>query len=125
MNVIFNGEAISLFESVADDVPEVMNWVVAEVSLTFAEYIRKTYLRGRAMNYLSGQTYESVKFFKKKDNQMGVRPGVGVRGSLNYLHRFIGTEHEFMQPAYKDWASTNQAGKEAHRLFDKWLESRV
>ena len=62
--------------------------------------IKSDYLSGQALKKVTGQTYNSVQAFFFRNSVWRVRPGVGVRGNLNYLARWTGTEHEFMQPAF-------------------------
>lgn len=62
--------------------------------------IKGNYLSGQALNKITGKTYDSVQAFFFRNTIWRVRPGVGVRGNLNYLARWTGTEHEFMRPAF-------------------------
>lgn len=65
------------------------------------EYIKRGYLIGQALSKRSGLTYGSVKqFYAKREKAWYLRPGVGVRGSLNYLAKWIGTDKEFMKPGF-------------------------
>ena len=79
--------------------PNIYNYILAEIAKDFSNYTRVNYLQGQKMKKRTGLTFNSVKFFKEKELKMGVRPGVGVKGNLNYLNKFIGTKYEFFKPS--------------------------
>lgn len=64
---------------------KIQNFVVAEISKDYAEYQRDRYLSGQYLNIRSGETKESVRFYKVKDGRFEVSPGVGIVGRKNYL----------------------------------------
>lgn len=67
--------------------PAIHNYIISQIAKAFAEH-EKTYLNGVMLNKVSGETYNSVKYFKMKKSHFRVRPGAGVRGRLNYLAIF-------------------------------------
>lgn len=83
-----------------------------------ATYIKRNYLRGQAMRKRTGETYNHLKlFYSKKEKAWYIRPGVGVKGSQNYLARYIGTKREFMKPGWASYlAQTDAQGYIARKL---------
>jgi hypothetical protein len=67
--------------------PAIHNFMISEIAEAFAEHEKK-YLNGLMLNRVTGETYNSVKFFKLKRSHFRVRPGAGVNGRLNYLKIF-------------------------------------
>lgn len=65
------------------------------------DHIKRSFLSGQNLSARSGVTRGSVKqFYDKREKAWYLRPGVGVRGSLNYLAKWIGTDKEFMKPGF-------------------------
>lgn len=86
----------------AKALPNVSNFIAAEVSEEYAEFVRTGYLSGQRLAVRTGETRSSLKFFKTyKAGVFGVRPGVGIRGRLNYLARFERGGRAFMGPSYR------------------------
>ncbi len=83
------------------------SWVrsaVGDVAHEAGDYIKRYYLSGQALDVRSGLTRRSIKqFYDKREKAWYLRPGVGVRGSLNYLAKWIGTDKEFMVPGFKSF----------------------
>ncbi|MEA4864184.1 MAG: hypothetical protein VB088_02160 [Sphaerochaeta sp.] len=91
--------------------PAILNFSASEVADDLASYIRETFLTGRALEKRTGETYDSVRGYKAKRGDQGhfVDFGVGVRGHLNYLHKFSGTQRDFMG-----------RGKDAYEATGRW-----
>lgn len=106
-----------LFLEIADDLPSIGNFIVSQVAEEYADWVRDRYLSGQVLRKLTGETYESTKFFKLQDGAFGVRPGVGVPGNLNYLHRWIGTRKEFMKPSARAFQQAGMPQKTADRIL--------
>ncbi len=86
----------------------ISGWVfsaLGDKTAEFIPFVQDGYLHGQAMRWVTGKTAGSVKMWsgrkRKKEDAWYVRPGVGIRGSLNYLYRWIGTPHEFMAPGFE------------------------
>lgn len=106
------------------DLPKVLNYATAEVAKRFADYTKRNYLLGQSLNRVTGETYNSVKFFKQKEMQMGVRPGVGIRGSLNYLNKYIGTSKEFMKPSSNEFKTSGRAEKVLKFILNQTIKRK-
>jgi len=124
MNISIEGNLQRALLQFNEDLPKVLNYLTAEVAHKFADYTKRNYLLGQALHKRTGRTYNSVKFFKKKNMQMGVRPGVGVRGNLNYLNKWIGTEHEFMAPAARSFQNSGRADKVANFIMRQTIRKK-
>jgi hypothetical protein len=63
------------------------DFALNQVADDYRAYLIDNWLRGQALGVRTGETVGSVKLFryKKKKGQWAVRPGVGIRGSMNYL----------------------------------------
>jgi len=73
------------------------------------QYIKDTFLTGRALAKLTGETYDSVKvFYDKRAKSWYIKPGVGINGHLNYLFKWIGTSKEFMKPGWQEYLSLRE-----------------
>lgn len=90
----------------------------------FAKYVQDAWLRGRAMERITGETADSVQPWTK-NNVIKVRPGVRVPGSLNYLGRFVGTEKEFMRPAWAEFSRGRRVQKAVDKNIEKMLEEVI
>lgn len=98
----------------------------------FTEYVKNSWLSGQAMNRRTGELYNSVKPWTPKgrpkkglfSNVQGVyiRPGVGIPGTLNYLGRYIGTEKEFMIPAFEQFTALGRVQRAVEDNVAKMLD---
>lgn len=89
MLVTTQGNVALNLQEVAKEFPSLTNYIVSEVSKGLAKFQKEGYLRGQYLNKKSGETYDSVRFFKMQNGVFGVRPGSGVVGRLNYLNVFV------------------------------------
>lgn len=87
----------------------------------FRSYVRNFWLRGRALKYVTGETYSHVDSWIK-GSAVYVRPGVGVSGWQNYLCRWIDTDKEFMRPAFKEFSAFGRVEKAVKNNIDKMME---
>ena len=100
---------------------------LALASFRFAEYVRLNKLSGQSLPKLTGETWDSTRSYlmtKKYGANPAymVRPGVGIRGSLNYLYGMArgfavaksGEEYyykkatPFITEAWKEWGGGRQ-----------------
>lgn len=105
--------------------PGLGNYIAYRLSKELAEYIRSRKLSGQVLRKISGETFESTRFFKIKSGIFGVRPGVGIRGRLNYLYRFERGRRAFMGPGAKEFFASAEVEKIESRAlagFVKRLE---
>ena len=100
-------------------------WVISatgDIAREGADYIKDRYLRGRALDRITGTTAGSVKqFYDKKEKSWYIRPGVGIRGSLNYLARWTGTRREFMQTGFNRFLASRNVEAGIVRDLEKKL----
>lgn len=83
-----------------EHLPKWVTMALGDEAHNLERVIKSDYLSGQALNKITGKTYDSVQAFFFRNTIWRVRPGVGVKGNLNYLARWTGTEHEFMRPAF-------------------------
>lgn len=98
--------------------PAVANLISSAISKEYAEYLKGGYLSGQVLGKISGETFDSTKFFKMKNGIFGVRPGSGVTGRLNYLHRFERGDRPFMKPSFASFKSSGRPGRIALRIYN-------
>lgn len=98
-------------EALGGSLPKIADYSAGIVADDMATFIRDTFLKGKALAYRSGRTHKSVQAYKAKFGNQGIYVdfGRGVRGHLNYIHKWTGTNKEFMGP-----------GKAAYEASGKW-----
>lgn len=96
-------------------------FAIREEAEDFVEYVRSSWLSGQAMQVRTGRTRDSVTPWTNKKGQILVRPGVGIPGTLNYLNRWIGTDKEFMYPAFRSFG-TARIGRAIEKNVDRMLD---
>lgn len=99
--------------------------LIGDVAHEAVDYIRQRYLRGQALNYITGETYEHVNaYYDRARREWWIRPGVGVPGSHNYLAKWVGTEKEFMKPGFEAFLHQRVKVEDEikERVEDKWSE---
>lgn len=103
--------------------PKTANYIAAAIGEKYAQFVRENYLSGQRLRSRRGITRASVKFFKERRGIFGVRPGVGVRGRLNYLLRFErGTSRAFMRPSWRAFKASKRHHRIARETIGKLLE---
>lgn len=90
------------------DYPGIGNFIANQAAEGLAEYVVDRKLSGQVLSVRTGETRGSTTFYKIKEGMFGVRPGVGIRGSLNYLIRFERGGRPFMGPAYREYSASGQ-----------------
>jgi hypothetical protein len=131
--------------------PEIHNFIISEIAEAFAHKEKTVF--GAMFDQESGQTRESIKFFKIRRSHFRVRPGAGVNGRLNYLAIFqkggtilpkkkasLAIEFEggvvrlvksvyipprpFVSVADEAFQSSGDADRIAFNTLDRWLTRR-
>ena len=105
-------------------------WLISAVGDKAHEY--KSYVVGSFEQYLTnrtGETRSSIQAWipkrniKKKLAEWYIRPGVRIKGMLNYLYKWVGTDKDFMGGSFEKWSKNAQideyADKEIKKRFDK------
>lgn len=104
IKISIGGNAPETIKKLNEKYPAYVTMAIGDLSHSLADSIRSKFLHGKALDLITGQTEESVKaFYEKRSKSWFVRVGVGIPGSLNYLARWTGTEHEFMAPGFTDF----------------------
>ncbi len=122
MKIIITEDIVEKYKGLTKDFESIFDYGLALSSLDYAEFIKENYLLGQKMDKKTGELFDSVKFIKNKNfksQSYVVLAGVGISGHLNYLNRYIGTQHEFMSPSFKRWQSENRAIKIIEDNFEK------
>jgi len=90
--------------------PAIMDFSMGDVAQDMAAHIRETFLNGKALGKRTGETEGSVRHYNARKGVSGhyVDFGVGVKGHLNYLHRWTGTDREFMGPGAASYEATGR-----------------
>ena len=116
--------------------PVWINYVLNHDANEFAEYVRGYWISGNAINRVTGETFNSLMPFvpsrKRRKNKTdeiyySVRPGVGIRGNLNFHGRwakgaYAQFGHEFMRPAFRAFTAGDKVQKDVIRNVDKGLQ---
>lgn len=124
MKVVLKDTITKPLKTFSKGLPNIYNYILGEVGKDFATYTKVNYLQGQKMKKRTGVLFNSVKFFKEKDLRFGVASGVGVRGSLNYLNKFIGTKHEFFKPAVKAYRKSGSPERITERIVNDILRKK-
>jgi len=98
--------------------PAIGNLIVNAIAEKYAGYVRQRYLTGQVLTPRTGETWWSTRFFKIGTGAFGVRPGVGVRGRLNYLLRFERGDRPFMKPSFEAFRRTREPEKISVRIYN-------
>lgn len=110
------------YEKLGKDLKEIYDYGLAEASKNYALFVKIGYLTGNPMAKKTGELYKSLKFVRTKgqpDLSYTIMPGVGVKGNLNYLNRYIKTEKEFMAPSFKAWKDRKTINQILETNFEK------
>jgi len=107
-----------------------VRFALIEEANEFAEYVKETKLTGNPLKKRTGETYNSVKAWtrkatSKRASALLVRPGVGVKGSLNYLAKWVGTPLEFMRPAFTEFRRGDRILKAVSENVSRQLDKAV
>lgn len=112
-------------------------YALTEEANEYAEYVKETKLSGNAatkgkakipIRKITGELYNSTRAWtsrakgKNKTRTIYVRPGVNVRGSLNYLVKWCGTPLEFMRPAFREFSRGDRIKKAVGENINKMLD---
>lgn len=127
MRIVIHDDITKDFEALGDDLKNIYEYGLAEASKNYATFVKSGYLTGQSMAKRTGTLFESVKFLRTKGRpelSYSVMPGVGVKGHLNYLTRYIGTEKEFMKPSFERWKSKKEAIRIIEDNFQKVAKER-
>lgn len=96
-------------EKMAHKLNSTVQHVVGNGAHDACEYIKNTFLTGRALAKRTGETYDSIQvFYDKQVKSWYIKAGVGINGHLNYLFKWIGTSKEFMRPGWEEYLSLNE-----------------
>jgi len=101
------------------------NYIVSEVSKSFSDYVRNKYLSGQVLGVISGETKASTKFFKQKTGVFGIRPGVGIRGSKNYLSGLSKYGYSFMNPAFNSFKTSGLHKQIIEKIYSNSARKRL
>lgn len=86
------------------------SYSVRKDSDAFVSFVRVNYLTTQRLNVVTGRTRDHIGTWTKQRKNgkrvhiQTIRPGKGIQGVQNYLEKWAGTEHEFMLPAFRDFA---------------------
>jgi len=142
-------ELSPIFHKMYVSFPKISNFIISKVAKEYAEDVKKNYLSGQVLKNPTDETKDSVKFYKLKRGHFQVRPGCGIKGSLNYLSifetggeitaenhpylrfevdgRFVSVKKvyippkPFMSKSYKAFANSGKPSQIANRTIDKML----
>jgi len=106
------------FKRFGTALPNIVNYSLGDIAHDIAQFIKDRFLTGRAMDRITGATYESVTAYQpKKKDAWHIAPGVGIsrevtargkQGGLAYLARWNGTSREFMQPGLAEYVASGK-----------------
>jgi hypothetical protein len=89
------------------DMGKIATFSGGDVANDMADYIRQSFLNGRAVAKRTGELHESVRAWLGRDAWF-VRYGVGVKGWLNYVEGWRGSSQEFLRPGAKEYIATGK-----------------
>lgn len=127
MRITIKDDIAEKYEVLGDDLKKIYDYGLAEATKDFAETTKVNYLKGQAMKKVTGELYDSVKFLRTKNRpelSYTATAGVGVKGHLNYLNKYVGTSKEFIQPSFKAWKNRKAINKILEANFDKIAKAK-
>jgi hypothetical protein len=104
--------------------PGIGNLISNAVAEEFSRYARDSVFSGGVLPVQTGETRDSVRFFKIRDGIFGVRPGVGIPGRLNYLYGLARKGYPAMERAYRQFESEGRTKQIATRVYES-MQRRV
>jgi hypothetical protein len=123
------------------DAYAIMGRALAGSSKDLAEYVRLHKLSGQSLEAPTGETRGSVKPHRMTKRYgivpaYVVRPGVGIKGSLNYLagvargyavaksgkQFFYKRPRPFIAEAWKEWGGARKVRKNSEAVLDRYLK---
>jgi len=113
------------FRQLGKDTPAIGNLITNAIAEDYARFVRERYLSGQVLGVQSGQTRASVRFFKEDVARFGVRPGVGVKGRLNYLLKFERGDRPFMEPSFREYQSTRRHLEIMQRITNAMFRKKL
>lgn len=104
-------------------------------ALSLADHIKQTQLSGQVLDVISGETKESMGFYRYKGRKasFAVRPGKNINGHLNYLggmqrgmlagrgRKVLIRPKPFMRPGYLSWKSTGEPKRIKEAVYQAYL----
>jgi hypothetical protein len=122
LQMLFTGNAPRDFRKIS---ASLSSWARAGMSDVAAEasiYIKNNYLRGQSLEYRTGLTFRSLKqFYVKSEKTWYIRPGVGVKGSQNYLAKWVDTSREFMKPGFRRYLQHRNASEKVRDMIGRGI----
>ncbi len=126
MKIEVSGNAQENFQYVQKHLAKWITSAVGDKAHDFRNYSKDTfeqYLTNR-----TGETRESIQAWIPKRNlkaqkaEWYIRPGVRIKGMLNYLYKWVGSEKDFMGNSFERWIRTanldTYTAKEVERRFN-------
>ena len=103
-----------------------VNGALGDVSHGAVKYIRQNYLRGQALRKITGETYKHLgQYYLKQTGQWFIRPGIGVKGQMNYLARWLGTDKDFMHRGFAAYAATIDINGKVDSAVQKFIDKET
>lgn len=105
--------------------PGITSYMGNQISESFSEFLINRQMSGQTLRQRTGRTVDSVKFGKdRKNGSWWVRPGIGIRGALNYLQgeRFERGARPFTRKGVRGYRSTNEASRIAVRIYNAMMK---
>lgn len=107
---------------VAEAMPNVGNRMMAAVAGAYARYVKANAFRGQIFKKTTGRLYRSTGKFRIQKGVWAVRPGIGVRGSLNFMNKFERGAKPFMEPTFERFKSEGHPQKMMRWVYEKVIE---
>lgn len=103
-----------------------VNGALGDVSSEAIKFIKKNYLLGQSLRKITGETYEHVgQYYVAKTGSWFIRPGIGIRGSQNYLARWLGTDKDFMHRGFTAYAATLNISERVDQAVQKFIDKET
>lgn len=122
MRITIKDNIAERYEKLGKDLKSIYDYGLAEAAKEYSLFVKNGYLSGTPLKKRTGKTYDSLKFVRTKGRPQlsyTITVGVGIRGNLNYLYRYVGTEYEFMAPSWSAWKSRKRINAILEANFEK------
>jgi hypothetical protein len=103
----------------------VMDFMSNQIAESFKEHLIRTQMSGQTLARRTGETAGSVRQYRdKRKGAWAVRPGVGVRGGLNYLQgpHFEGGARPFTKRGVRSFNTSGEASRIATRIYNAMMK---
>lgn len=126
------GMTKNAFEQIGDEKLGIwVRWATGYEADKLVKFIQQNYVSGQRIQKITGEVHDHIgAWLQKKSNGKRlmvevIRPGKGIQGTHNFIGRWTGTEHEFMQPAFRAFGGTARFANAIRDNVEKMMDREL